>query len=73
MPKIALDKSGAIAKNSKSVSETQSFHQGAIRVDLSEREPDNLRRQKTIGSRGISKLNEADASVKSVAQPYESF
>jgi len=74
MPKDLHWIKAAIAKNSKAVSETTGIHPQAIRVTFTDREAnDKLRLAKPLPEDCISKLNEADASVKSVLQPYESF
>jgi hypothetical protein len=63
-----------IPKNSRSVSETTGIHAQAIKVIFTNRDAnDKLRLDRPIEAGQIAKLNEADASVKKVSQPYESF
>lgn len=74
MPKDLHWIRGSVAKNSKSVSETTGIHPQAIEVifDLKS-ENDQSRLAIPLPAGSIAKLNDADASVKSVQQPYESF
>ncbi|MEP7229800.1 MAG: hypothetical protein ABI691_06080 [Ginsengibacter sp.] len=63
-----------IPKNSRSVSETTGIYAQAMKAIFTNDEAnDKLRLGKPIEASQISKLNEADASVKRVTQPYESF
>jgi hypothetical protein len=63
-----------IPKNSSAVSETTGIHPHAIHVVFTNAEANNkLRLSKPLQAGSISKLEVADASVKSVKQPYESF
>lgn len=63
-----------IPKNSGSVSETTGIHTQAMSVTFTNTEAnDKLRLAKPIDAKQIAKLNEADASVKQVIQPYETF
>jgi len=63
-----------IPQNSGSVSETIDILTQAIKVVFTNEEAnDKLRLAKPLPAGSISKLNEADASVKSVAQPFDSF
>ncbi len=63
-----------IPKNSGAVSETIGIHPHAINVAFTNDEANNkLRLSKPLPAGSISKLEIADASVKSVAQPYESW
>jgi hypothetical protein len=74
MPKGLHWIKASIAKNSKAVSETIGIHAQAILVTFTnEAENDKLRLAKALPAESITKLEIADASVKSVAQPYESF
>lgn len=63
-----------IPKNSRAVSETLGIHPHAIQVVFTNEEANNkLRLSKPLQAGSISKLEIADADVKSVIQPYESF
>ena len=63
-----------IPQNSGSVSETTDILPQAIEVVFTNDDAnDKLRLAKPLTAGSISKLNEADASVKSVIQPYDSF
>jgi hypothetical protein len=63
-----------IAKNSRAVCETTGIHPHAVNVVFTNAEANNkLRLSKPLQAGSISKLEVADASVKSVIQPYESF
>lgn len=64
----------AIGRNSRSVSESTGIHPQAIEVVFTNTDSnDKLRLSKPLAAGSIAKLNEADASIKSVQQPYESF
>jgi hypothetical protein len=64
----------AIPQNSGSVSETTGILTQAIQVIFTNDDAnDKLRLAKPLTAGSISKLEEADASVKSVSQPYDSF
>lgn len=64
----------AIPYNSHSVSETIGIHTQAIQVTFTNEEAnDKLRLAKALPAGSIAKLKEADASVKKVNQPYDSF
>lgn len=64
----------AISKNSRSVSETIGIHTQAIRVTFTnEPRNDKQRLATALPPASISKLREADAAVKKISQPYESF
>jgi len=74
MPKNLHWIKAAIAKNSKAVSETIDIIPQAILTTFTNDDAnDKLRLGKPLVAGSISKLNEADASVKSVSQPYDSF
>lgn len=64
----------AIPQNSRSVCETIGIHAQAIRATFTNEERnDKQRLSAPLTNNSISKLNEADAAVKKVSQPYESF
>ena len=64
----------SIPKNSGSVSETIGILPQAIQVIFTDDDAnDKLRLSGPLCPGSISKLEEADASVKSVSQPYDSF
>ena len=64
----------SIAQNSKAVSETTGIHPQAIRVTFTNDEAnDKLRLSDPLAAGSISKLNVADANVKSIQQPYDTF
>ena len=64
----------SIPKNSKTVSETIGIHTQAIRATFTNTEAnDKLRLNKPLTAGEVSKLNEADANVKKLVQPYDSF
>ncbi len=63
-----------IPQNSGSVSETTDILTQAIKVVFTNDDAnDKLRLAQPLTAGSISKLNEADASVKSVTQPYDAF
>lgn len=63
-----------IPENSKLVSETTGIHAQAIRATFTNLpENDKLRLSKPLDANLISKLVTADASVKKILQPYETF
>ncbi|MBA4057801.1 MAG: hypothetical protein C0490_24005, partial [Marivirga sp.] len=64
----------AIPKNSKTVSETIEVYTQAIRsVFTNETTNDKLRLGQPLAAGAISKLNDADANVKKLNQPFDSF
>lgn len=64
----------AVPVNSTSVSETIGIHFHAVRSTFTnDIENDKLRLAVALPAGSISRLNDADASVKSVLQPYDSF
>ncbi|MFT3910808.1 MAG: hypothetical protein QM737_15430 [Ferruginibacter sp.] len=74
MPKNIHWIKATITSHSKSVSETIGIHPQAIEVVFTnEEENDRLRLDKALPAKSISKLTEADANVKKVEQPYDSF
>ena len=74
MPKDLHWIKAAIRQNSGSVSETTGILTQAIRVTFTNEDAnDKLRLAAPLAAGSISKLDEADASVKSVTQPYDSF
>ena len=74
MPKSLHWIKAAIAKNSKAVGETTGIHSQAIEVSFTNSAAnDKLRLSEPLAAQSISKLNVADANVKSVQQPYETF
>jgi hypothetical protein len=74
MPKGLHWIKASIPKNSGSVSETFGIFPQAVQVIFTGNEAnDKLRLSRPLPSGSISKLEEADASVKSVSQPYETF
>jgi hypothetical protein len=74
MPKDLHWIKAAILRNSKSVSETIGIHTQAIQVVFTnEEENDKLRLNTALPAGSVSKLKEADANVKKVEQPYDSF
>jgi hypothetical protein len=74
MPKGLHWIKASIPQNSKAVSETAGIHPQAIRVTFTNDEAnDKLRLSEPLPAESISKLNVADANVKSVQQPYETF
>ena len=74
MPKGLHWIKGSILQNSKAVSETIGIHPQAVRVTFTNDEAnDKLRLSKPLPATSITKLNVADAEVKSVQQPYNSF
>ncbi|MBS1596993.1 MAG: hypothetical protein JST75_02125 [Bacteroidetes bacterium] len=74
MPKNLHWIKAAIAKNSRAVSETIAIIPQAILSTFTNDDAnDKLRLSKPLVAGSISKLNDADASVKSVGQPFDSF
>lgn len=74
MPKNLYWIKATIAKNSKAVSEAVSIiPQAMLAIFTNENANDKARLAKPLPAGGISKLNEADANIKSVAQPFASF
>ncbi len=74
MPKEYHWIKAAIAKNSKAVGETIAIiPQAMLSVFTNQEANDKLRLANSLKSESISKLSVADASVKSVAQPFDSF
>ncbi len=74
MPKELYWIKAVIAKNSRAVSETMAvFTQAILAVFTNDLANDKSRLALSLPSGSLSKLNIADASVKTVAQPYESF
>ncbi len=74
MPKDLYWIKASIAQNSKAVSETTGIHPQAIRVTFTnDASNDKLRLSQPLAAGSISKLNVADANVKSVQQPYDTF
>lgn len=64
----------AIPANSRSVSDTLGIHTQAVQATFTNQEEnDKLRMAKDLQAGSIAKLKEADASVKKVNQPYDSF
>ena len=74
MPKDLHWIKASIPKNSGSVSETLGILTQAIQVSFTnESANDKWRLSKPLASGSISKLEVADASIKTVTQPYDSF
>jgi hypothetical protein len=74
MPKELYWIKATIAKNSGAVAETVSIlPQAMLAIFTNEEANDKARLAKPLAAGGISKLNEADAAVKTVAQPFDSF
>ena len=74
MPKGLFWIKASVPQNSKAVSETTGIYSQAISVTFTNDEAnDKLRLSQPLPAESISKLNEADANVKSVQQPYDSF
>lgn len=64
----------SIPKNSKTVSETIGIYTQAVRATFTNEEGnDKLRLSQPLAAGAISKLNEADANVKKLSQPFDSF
>ena len=64
----------AIPRNSRTISETIGIHTQAISITFTNDEAnDKLRLSKPLKAKSVAKLNEADASVKKIEQPYDSF
>ena len=74
MPKNLHWIKATIPQNSKAVSETSGIHSQAISVTFTNGTAnDKLRLSQPLPAGSISKLNVADANLKSVQQPYETF
>lgn len=74
MPKGLHWIKAGIREKSRSVSETIGIHTQAVSVTFTNEERnDKLRLAKPLEAGKISKLKTADASVKKITQPYESF
>ncbi len=74
MPKDLYWIKATIAQNSKAVSETTGIHPQAMLVTFTnDAANDKLRLSQSLAAQSISKLNVADANVKTVQQPYNSF
>jgi hypothetical protein len=74
MPKGLFWIKASVPQNSKAVSETTGIYSQAISVTFTNDEAnDKLRLSQPLPAGNISKLNVADANVKSVQQPYDSF
>ncbi|MFT3947204.1 MAG: hypothetical protein QM763_09550 [Agriterribacter sp.] len=74
LPKDLYWIKASIAQNSKAIAETLGIHPQAIEVIFTnDAANDKLRLYKPLAAKSITRLNEADAKVKSVQQPYESF
>jgi hypothetical protein len=64
----------SLPKNSRTVSETIGIYTQAVRATFTnELNNDKIRLSKSLAAGSISKLNEADASVKKLLQPFDSF
>jgi hypothetical protein len=64
----------SIPRNSQSVSETIGIHTQAIQVVFTnEKDNDKLRLGTPLPAGSVAKLKEADANIKKVEQPYDSF
>jgi hypothetical protein len=74
MPKTLYWIKASVPQNSKAVSETTGILTQAIRVTFTnDIANDKLRLSAPLLAGSISKLNVADANIKSVQQPYDSF
>ncbi len=74
LPKELFWIKAAISQNSRSVSETVGIHTQAIRVTFTnETANDKLRLIEALPAGSIAKLKVADASIKKVNQPYDSY
>ena len=74
MPKSLFWIRAAIPKNSRSVSETTAIFTQAISTTFTNSDAnDKLRLSQPLPAGGLSKLEIADANVKTVSQPYDSF
>jgi hypothetical protein len=74
MPKNLHWIKASIAKNSRAVSETTAIlAQAVLAIFTNETANYKLRLSKPLPANSIAKLNEADASVKTIAQPFDSF
>lgn len=64
----------SVPKNSRSISETIGIHCQAVQATFTNNaENDKLRLNQGLPAGSIAKLLNADAAVKSVSQPYDSF
>lgn len=64
----------SIPKNSKGVCETVGMHTQAMRSTFTnETSNDKLRLAMPLAAGAVAKLNEADAHLKKITQPYDSF
>ena len=74
MPKGLHWIKASMAKNSKGAGETIGIHTQVIGATFTNEEAnDKLRMTRPLAAGSISKMETADASVKSVVQPYESY
>ncbi len=74
MPKGLHWIKASVTQNSKAVSEATGIHPQAISVTFTNDDAnDKLRLSEPLPAGSISKLNVADANVKSVQQPYETY
>lgn len=74
LPKDLYWIKASVPKNSKSISETlQVLTQAVLATFTNQPENDKLRLSAPLEAGSISKLAVADASIKKVAQPFESF
>lgn len=64
----------SVQRGSRAVSETRGIHTQAIKVTFTnDTANDKLRLAKPLTAQSISKLQVADAAVKKIEQPYDSF
>jgi hypothetical protein len=64
----------SVPKNSRTVSETIAIYTQAIRATFTNDDVnDKLRLDQPLAAGSISRLNEADANLKKLIQPYDSF
>jgi hypothetical protein len=64
----------SIPKNSRTVSETMAIYtQAVLTIFTNETANDKLRLDRPLAAGAITKLNEADANVKKLQQPFASF
>ena len=64
----------SVSKNSKTVSETIGIYAQAVRATFTNGAGnDKLRLSQPLAAGAISKVNEADANVKKLSQPFDSF
>ena len=74
MPKGLHWIKASVTKNSRSISETIGIHTQAIRATFTNRaENYKLRLDKALTAGKLNKLSQADALVKKIQQPYDSF